>query len=96
MFKCFLIVGVGYISYGGFQTKCYKLVAVIVYARLKGKVGSLRKLSEWYTSEVLVYLFMLRRWAHNSTCTDAANPRNRADIDALVAGSADIDNDSST
>jgi hypothetical protein len=29
---------------------------------------------------------MLRRWAHNSTCTDAA-PRNRADIDALVVGS---------
>jgi hypothetical protein len=44
-FKCFLIVGVCYISYGGFQTKLYKLVAVIVYARLKRKVGSLRKLS---------------------------------------------------
>jgi uncharacterized membrane protein len=36
-FKCFLIVGVCYISYGGFQTKCYKLVAVIVYARQKKK-----------------------------------------------------------
>jgi hypothetical protein len=45
-FKCFLIVGVCYISYGGFQTKVYKLVAVIVYARLKrNKFGSLRKLS---------------------------------------------------
>jgi hypothetical protein len=39
----FLIVGVCYIIYGGFQTKFYKLVAVIVYARLKRKVGSLRK-----------------------------------------------------
>jgi len=44
-FKCFLIVGVYYISYGGFQTKFYKLVAVIVYARLKRKVGSFGKLS---------------------------------------------------
>jgi hypothetical protein len=45
-FKCFLIVGVRYINYGGFQTKVHKLVAVIVYARLKRKkVGSLRKLS---------------------------------------------------
>jgi len=33
-FKCFLIVGVRYISYGGFQTKVYKLIAVIVLARL--------------------------------------------------------------
>jgi len=32
-FKCFLLVGVCYISYGGFQTKVYKkLMAVIVYA----------------------------------------------------------------
>jgi hypothetical protein len=36
-FKCFLIVNVRYISYGVFQTKAYKLVAVIVYARLKKK-----------------------------------------------------------
>jgi hypothetical protein len=34
-FKCFLLVGVCCISYGDFQTKVYKLVAVIVYARLK-------------------------------------------------------------
>jgi hypothetical protein len=34
-FKCFLLVGVCYISYEDFQTKVYKLVAVIVYARLK-------------------------------------------------------------
>jgi hypothetical protein len=25
MFKCFLVVGVRYISYGGFQTKAYKI-----------------------------------------------------------------------
>jgi hypothetical protein len=25
MFKCFLLVGVYYISYGGFQTKVYKI-----------------------------------------------------------------------
>jgi len=31
-FECFLIVSVCYISYGGFQTKAYILVAVIVYA----------------------------------------------------------------
>jgi len=36
-FKCFLIIGVRYISYGSFQTKFYKLVAVIVYARLEMK-----------------------------------------------------------
>jgi len=81
-FKCFLLIGVCYISYRGFQTKVYKLVAVIVYARLKKKKKekkkkkmksvSLGKLSEEYTSEVLVYLFMLRQWAHNSTYTDAA------------------------
>jgi hypothetical protein len=41
-----------------------------------------------------VYLFMLRRWAHNSTCADY--PHNRADIDAFVAGSVDIDIVSST
>jgi hypothetical protein len=34
-FNYFLIVGVRYISYRGFQTKFYKLVVVIVYARLK-------------------------------------------------------------
>jgi hypothetical protein len=45
-FKCFLLVDVCYISYGDFQTKVYKLVAVIVYVRLKRKVSSLRKLSE--------------------------------------------------
>jgi hypothetical protein len=44
-FKCFLLVGVCYISYGGFQIKVYKLVAVIVYAGLEKK-SSLRKLSE--------------------------------------------------
>jgi hypothetical protein len=31
-FKWFPLVGVCYISYGGFQTKVYKLVAVIVYS----------------------------------------------------------------
>jgi hypothetical protein len=36
-FKCFLLVGVCYISYGGFQIKVYKLVAVIVYAGLKNE-----------------------------------------------------------
>jgi hypothetical protein len=36
-FKCFLLVSVCYISYKDFQTKVYKLVAVIVYARLKKK-----------------------------------------------------------
>jgi hypothetical protein len=34
MFKCFILVGVCYISYGGFQTKIYK---IIVYAWLKMK-----------------------------------------------------------
>jgi hypothetical protein len=27
-----------------------------------------------------VYLCMLRRWAHNSTYTDVANPHNRIDV----------------
>jgi len=34
-FKWFPLVGVCYISYGGVQTKVYKLVAVLVYSRLK-------------------------------------------------------------
>lgn len=32
----------------------------------------LRKLNEQYTSEILLYLFMLRRWVHNFTCADVA------------------------
>jgi hypothetical protein len=36
-FKCFLLVSVCYINYGGFQIKFIKLVAVIFYARLKRK-----------------------------------------------------------
>jgi len=46
-FKCFLLVGVCYISYGGFQTKVYKIGGCYsVLTTKKGKVGSLRKLSE--------------------------------------------------
>jgi hypothetical protein len=60
-FKFFLIVGVRYISYGSFQTKVYKLVAVIVYERLKRKVGSLWKLSWFNIIEVSVL------------CTDEVN-----------------------
>jgi hypothetical protein len=33
-----------------------------------------------------VYLFMLRRWDHNSTYTDVANPHNRIDVVSLAAG----------
>jgi hypothetical protein len=33
-----------------------------------------------------MYLFMLRRWAHNSTYTDVANPYNRIDDVSLAAG----------
>jgi hypothetical protein len=33
-----------------------------------------------------VYLFTLRRWAHNSTYTDVANPHNRIDDVPLAAG----------
>jgi len=33
-----------------------------------------------------VYLCMLRRWAHNSTYTDVANPHNRIDDVSLAAG----------
>jgi hypothetical protein len=32
-----------------------------------------------------VYLFMLRRWAHNFTYTDVANPHNRINV-PLAAG----------
>jgi hypothetical protein len=35
-----------------------------------------------------VYLFMLRRWAHNSTYTDVANPHNRIDDISLAAGTS--------
>jgi hypothetical protein len=33
-----------------------------------------------------VYLFMLRRWVHNSIYTDVANPHNRIDDVSLAAG----------
>jgi hypothetical protein len=33
-----------------------------------------------------VYLFMLRRWAHNSTYTDVTNPYSRIDGVPLAAG----------
>jgi hypothetical protein len=33
-----------------------------------------------------VYLFMLRRWAHNSTYTDVANPHNCINDVPLAAG----------
>jgi hypothetical protein len=33
-----------------------------------------------------VYLCMLRRWAHNSTYTDVANPHNCIDDVLLAAG----------
>jgi hypothetical protein len=46
-FKCFLLVGVCYINYGGFQTKVYKIGGCYrVRMTKKGKVSSLRKLSE--------------------------------------------------
>jgi hypothetical protein len=46
-FKCFLLASVCYISYGGFQTKVYKIGGCYsVLTTKKGKVGSLRKLSE--------------------------------------------------
>jgi len=84
-FKCFLIVSVRYISYGGFQTKVYKLIAVIVYARLKWKSWfivknsvSLISLRSWY--------YALRRWTHFFTYTDVANPHNRINDIPLAAG----------
>jgi hypothetical protein len=46
-FKCFLLVGVCYINYGGFQTKVYKISGCYnVCMTKKGNVSSLRKLSE--------------------------------------------------
>jgi hypothetical protein len=39
---------------------------------------------------------MLKRWAHKSTCADAATLATVQTFDALVAGFADIDIDSST
>jgi len=57
-FKCFLLVGVCYISYGDFQTKVYKLVAVIVYAWLKMKSWFFAK-TQWieylYGLSVFIY-----------------------------------------
>jgi hypothetical protein len=50
---CFLLVGVCYISYEDFQIKVYKLVAVIVYARLKMKSWFFAK-TQW-----IVYLWGL-------------------------------------
>jgi hypothetical protein len=92
-FKCFLIVGVRYISYGGFQTKVYKLVDVIVYARLERK-----KLVLCENSVSLISLksryYVLRRWTHHFTYTDVANPHNRIDDVPLTAGTPDLEEDS--
>jgi hypothetical protein len=91
-FKCFLIVGVRYISNGGFQTKVYKLVAVIVYARLKRK-----KLVLYENSVSLISLrsryYVLRRWTHSFTYTDVANPHNCIDEAPLIAGTPDLEED---
>jgi hypothetical protein len=61
MFKCFLIVGVRYISYEGFQTKVYKLVAVIVYAGLEKKSWLFAK-TQW-----IVYLWGLSVFIYAKT-----------------------------
>jgi len=43
-----------------------------------------------------VYLCMLRRWVHNSTYTDVANPHNRIDVllavgtQVVVGGVVDV------
>jgi hypothetical protein len=91
-FKCFLIVGVRYISYGVFQTKFYKLVAVIVYVRLKRK-----KLVLCENSVNLISLrsryYVLRRWTHSIIYTDVANPHNRIDDAPLTAGTPDLEED---
>jgi hypothetical protein len=91
-FKCFLIVGVCYINYGCFQTKVYKLVAVIVYARLKRKklvlcenLVSLISLRSRY--------YVLRRWTHHFTYTDVANPHNRIDDVPLTTGTPNLEED---
>jgi hypothetical protein len=87
-FKCFLIVGVCYISYGGFKTKVYKLVVVIVYARLKRK-----NLVHCENSVSLISLrsryYVLRQWTRSFTYTDVANPHNCID-DVLLAASTPV------
>jgi len=61
MFKCFLLAGVCYISYGGFQKKVIKLVAVIVYAWLEEKSWFFVK-SQW-----IVYLWGLSVFIYAKT-----------------------------
>jgi hypothetical protein len=79
--------------WGFFKQKLIKLVAVIVYTRLERKVGSLRKLSQFNITKVSVLCIeTMNSFFHLCGCN---NPRNRVDIDALVAGFADIDTDSS-
>jgi len=94
-FKCFLIIGVRYISYGDFQTKFNKLVAVIVYARLKKRSWFIPKtqLVQYHWGLGMFYMEMVGSQFHQCKC---GNHHNCADIDALVAGFADIDIDSST
>jgi apolipoprotein N-acyltransferase len=52
-FKCFLLVVVCFISYEGFQTKDYKLVAVIMYVKLK------KEMKSWFFAKTqwIVYLW---------------------------------------
>jgi hypothetical protein len=60
-FKCFLLVGVRYICYGGFSNKSLLLVAVIVYVWLKMKSWFFAK-TQW-----IVYVWGLSVFIYAKT-----------------------------
>jgi hypothetical protein len=73
-FKCFLIFGVRYISYQGFQTKFYKFVAVIVYASLKRKSWFIAKTQFNITEVSVLYTKTMNLLFHLYGCDKPPQP----------------------
>jgi hypothetical protein len=92
MFKGFILVSVCYISYGGFQTKVYKIGGCYSVHMTKNE-----KLILYENSVSLIPLwsryYLQRRWTHHFTYTDVATPHNRMDATLLAAGTQELDND---
>jgi hypothetical protein len=67
------------------------MVAVIVYARLERKVGSLRKLSQFNIIEVSILCTeIVNLFFHLYGC---GYPHNRIDVISLAAGTPELDDD---
>jgi hypothetical protein len=76
---------------GFFKKNFIKLVAVIVYARLKRKVGCLRKLSQFNLTDISVLCTeTVKSFFHLYGC---GHHHNRIDDVSLAAGTLEEDDD---